>query len=63
MLENLNFEQDYWCRTSKGIFKIGHDSFRLMKWICYYNGSQYENLNYYDLMGTICNFSNEISKR
>ena len=34
--------------------KIGHDSIRLMKWICYYDRSYYENINYYDLMGSIC---------
>ena len=34
MLENSDFEQDYWSRTADGIYKIGHDSARLMKWIC-----------------------------
>ena len=33
MLENPIFEQDYWSRTALGIYKIGHDSFRLMKWL------------------------------
>ena len=33
-LENLDFEQDYWSRTSQGVYKIRHDSIRLMKWIC-----------------------------
>ena len=50
MLENRNFEQNYWSRTAIGIYKIGHDSIRLMKWICYYDRSFYENVNYYDLM-------------
>ena len=63
MLENSDFEQNYWSRTAKGIYKIGHDSIRLMKWICYYDRSYYENINYYDLMGSICNHLNEISKR
>ena len=35
MLLNPDFEQNYWSRTAKGIYKIGHDSIRLMKWICY----------------------------
>ena len=48
MLENSDFEQTYWSRTAKGIYKIGHDSIRLMKWICYYVQSYYENINYYD---------------
>ena len=63
MLENPDFEQNYWSRTATGIYKIGHDSIRLMKWICYYDRSHYENINYYDLMGSICNHLNEISKR
>ena len=39
MLENSDFEQNYWSRTATGIYKIGHDSIRLMKWICYYDRS------------------------
>ena len=63
MLENSDFEVNYWSRTATGIYKIGHDSIRLMKWICYYDRSYYENINYYDLMATICKHLNEISKR
>ena len=63
MIKNLDFEENYWSRTAEGIYKIGHDSIRLMKWICYYDRSYYENINYYDLMGSICNHLNEISKR
>ena len=36
MLENSDFEQSYWSRTT-GIYKISHDSIRLMTWICYYD--------------------------
>ena len=63
MLENPNFEQNYWSRTAQGVYKIGHDSIRLMKWICYFDRSYYENINYYDLMGSLCNHLYEISKR
>ena len=63
MLENSDFEQNYWSETATGVYKIGHDSIRLMKWICYYDRSYYENKNYYDLMGSISNHLNEISKR
>ena len=35
MLLNLYFEQNNYSLTSKSIYKIGHDSIRLMKWICY----------------------------
>ena len=63
MLENSDFEQNYWSRTAQDVYKIGHDSIRLMKWICYYDRSYYENINYYDLMCSLCNHLNEISKR
>ena len=53
ILGNSDFEQNYWSRTAKGIYKIGHDSIRLMKFIWYYDRSYYENINYYDRMGSI----------
>ena len=56
MLKNPNFEQNYWSRTAKGIYKIGHESIRLMKWICYYIRSYYTNINYFDMMASICIF-------
>ena len=61
MLKNPDFEQDYWSRTAQGIYKIGHDSIRLMKWICYYDRSYFENINHYDLLGSILSCLNEIS--
>ena len=60
MLLNPNFEQNYWSISAKGVYKIGHDSIRLMKWICYYDRSYYENINY-DLMGSICRYNIDIS--
>ena len=33
MLENPDIEQNYWSRTAIGIYEIGHDSIRLMKWM------------------------------
>ena len=45
MLLNPYFEQNHWSITSSGIYKIGNDSIRLMKWICYYDRSYYENIN------------------
>ena len=59
MLQNPNFEQNKYSITSTGIYKIGHDSIRLMKWICYYDRSYYENINYYDLMASICKYLEE----
>ena len=63
MLENLDFEQDYWSKTATGIYKVGHDSIRTTKWICYYDHFYYENINYYDLMGSFGKHLYEISKR
>ena len=60
MLKNPNFEQNKYSITSSGIYKIAHDSIRLMKWICYYDRSYYENLNYYDMMASILTCLNEI---
>ena len=56
MLKKPDFEQNKYSLTSTGIYKIGHDSIRLMKWICFYDRSYYENINYYDLMGSICKY-------
>ena len=63
MLENSDFEQNFRSRTATGIYKIGHDSIRLMKFICYYDKSYYEIINYYNLMGSILICLNEISKQ
>ena len=53
MTENPDFEQNHRSRTAEGIYKIAHDSIRLMKWICYYDRSYYQNINYYDLMDSL----------
>ena len=36
---NPDFEQDYRSRTATGIYRIGHDSIRLMKWLIYHDRS------------------------
>ena len=61
MLENPDFEENRYSVTSTGIYRIAHDSIGLMKWICYYDRPYYENINYYDLMGSILKSLNEIS--
>ena len=61
LLETSDFGQNYWSTTATGIYKIGHDSIRLMKWICYYERSYYENINSYDLMGFLCRYIIEIT--
>ena len=62
MLHNPNFERNIYSITSTCIYKIAHDSVRLMKWICHYDRSYYEKINYYDLMGSICKHLIEISQ-
>ena len=61
MLKNPNFEQNKYSITSTGIYKFGHNSIRLMKWICYYDRSYYENINYYDLMASVCRYNIDIT--
>ena len=51
-LKNPQFEQNKYSITSTVIYKIAHESIRLMKWICYYDGS-YEKIKYYDMMGSV----------
>ena len=53
MLESPDSEQDYLSKTAIVIYKIGHDKTRLMKWIAYYDQFYHENINYYDLMGSV----------
>ena len=63
MLEFPDFEQNHYSVTSTGIYRIGHDSIRLMKWLIYRDRSYYDNIYYFDLMGSLCNYLNEISQR
>ena len=63
MLDNPDFEQYYFSRTAKGIYKIGRDSISLMKWLADYDRSCYESINYYDLMASVLTCLNEISER
>ena len=63
MIKNSDFEQDYWSRTAHGVYKIGHDIIRLKERICNYDRSFFGNINYYDLMGSVCKYLIEISKR
>ena len=45
----------------QGIYKIGHDSIRLMKCLAFYIKYYYENLNYYDFMTSVLTFLDEVS--
>ena len=67
MIVNKKFEQNHHSRTAEGILKIGHDNFRFMKWLIYYDWSYndrfyHENMTYYDLMASVLTvLINEIS--
>ena len=61
MNENLDFEQNHYSIISTGIYKTGHDSIRLMKWLAFYDRTYYENVTFYDTMGSILKSLNEIS--
>ena len=63
MSKKPNFEQNKYSLTSSGIYKIGHDSIQLRKWICFYDRSYYENISYYDTMASTLTCLNEISQR
>ena len=51
--EKPDFEQDYCSKTGIGIYKIGQDSIRLLKWLAYYNRSYYVNINFFDSLGSV----------
>ena len=53
MSENLNFEPDHSSRTAEDFYKVGHDSIRLLKWLFYHECSYYDNMNYFELMGSV----------
>ena len=39
MIENPDFEQNKYSISSTSIYKIGHDSIRVTKWLAYYDRS------------------------
>ena len=53
MVENSNFEQDFWSRTAEGIYETGHDSIRILKWLTYFDRTHYVIINYDDLMASV----------
>ena len=54
------FEQNFSSRTVEGIYRIGHDSMRIVNWRACYDG-YYENINYFDLMASSLSSLNELS--
>ena len=61
MLDFPDIEQKWNSITSTGIYRIGHDSISLMKWLICYDRSCYDNMNYFHLMGSICKYLIEVS--
>ena len=53
MIKNPDFEQDYWSRTARAKYKIGHVAIRTMKWLIYSDRSYYDNMKNFDLIGSI----------
>ena len=56
MCDNPDFEQDFYSRTAMGLYKIGHDSIRIMKWLVYLDRSYYENIKEFELMGSFLKY-------
>ena len=63
MLKNPDFDQNYWSKTATGVYKFRHDSIRLMEWLIYYDRSYYDNMNFFDLMGSICKYLNDSNNK
>ena len=61
LFEKPDFEQDNYSRTATGIYKTGHDSIRLMKWLAYYDRSHYQIVGHYDFMESVLKKLNETS--
>ena len=57
---NEDFEQSSYSNSAAGIYKIGHVSIRIMKWLAYYDECS-ENIIHFDLMGSFSKYSNDIS--
>ena len=36
LMEYPDFEQGYWSRTAIGVYKKGHGSIRLLKWLAFF---------------------------
>ena len=52
-----DFEQNWYSRLAKGIFRIGRDSIRKLKSMAYYDKNN-ENINHTDLMASVLSYLN-----
>ena len=48
-----DFERNYYSQTGEGVYKNGHDSIRLKKWMAFCDQSYHGNINYCDLMAIV----------
>ena len=60
IIKSLDLKQNYFSRTSTGIDNFGDVSFRIKKWLAFYDRSYYVNIIYYDLMRSVLKILNEI---
>ena len=61
MLEFPVFDQNCYSIKSTGIYRTGHDSIRLMKWLIYYYRIYYDIMKYFGLLGSLCRYFFEIA--
>ena len=54
-------EQDYYSSTGKSVYRVGHDSIRLMKRMEYFY-KQFANINYFEIIASVFSRLNEISE-
>ena len=54
-------EQNHFSGTAKGIYRTGHDSTRLVKWMAYYE-KYYDQITFFDLMTSVLSALNETSE-
>ena len=58
MCEYPDFEQIYHSQTSTGVYKVGHDSIRILK-LMTCSGRFFKDINYFDLMVSVLSFLNK----
>ena len=58
MIENPDFEQNYYSKKAADIYETGYDSIRLMRWMAFYD-RDYENPIYFGLMASVLICLNE----
>ena len=60
MNEYPDSEQSHHSNSATGVYKIGHHSIRIMKWLAYYDRSYYEKINYYYPLASVLSCLNKL---